>query len=388
GPELPIPDDARRVDAAGAWALPGIIDAHSHIGTLEDGAGWAGDDHDEGTDPVTARIRAIDALNPADLALRDAVAAGVLAVGVNPGSCNVVGGQCVALRVWAGPDATVDELVLRNPCGIKSALGENPKKAYGDRRQFPSTRMGVAALLRQTLTRAQRYEADRHETQRYEAQRDGARSGPAQHDGAGAPSATDLDLAAIGLALRGEVPWRQHVHRADDIATALRLADEFGYRLVIDHGTESAPLAAELARRGIPVVVGPLIVTRCKDELRHKSPRTAGALAAAGVKIAIATDHPVVPVQFLTYQATLAVRDGLDPRVALEALTINPAEILGVDDRLGSLEPGKDADFCLWSGDPLDPMQRVLASFIRGRRVYHWDDARGVGFLDGQEWSL
>jgi imidazolonepropionase-like amidohydrolase len=238
--------------------------------------------------------------------------------------------------------------VLAAPCGLKSALGENPKKAYGDKHQFPSTRMGTAAVIRTALTRAREYLAHPPET-------------------------TDLDLEAIALVLRGEIPWRQHVHRADDIATALRIADEFGYRLVIDHGTESAPFASELAERGIPVILGPLIVGRSKNELRNRSLRTAGILAAAGVTIAIATDHPVVPVQFLPYQAALAVRDGLDPTVAMEALTINPAEILGVADRIGSLEPGKDADLCIWSGDPLDVMQRVEVAFVRGREVYRRD---------------
>jgi imidazolonepropionase-like amidohydrolase len=239
-------------------------------------------------------------------------------------------------------------MVLAAPCGLKSALGENPKKAYGDKHQFPSTRMGTAAVIRTALTRAREYLAHPPET-------------------------TDLDLEAIALVLRGEIPWRQHVHRADDIATALRIADEFGYRLVIDHGTEAAPFASELAERGIPVILGPLIVGRSKNELRNRSLRTAGILAAAGVTIAIATDHPVVPVQFLPYQAALAVRDGLDPTVALEALTINPAEILGVADRIGSLEPGKDADLCIWSGDPLDVMQRVEVAFVHGREVYRHD---------------
>ncbi|MCW1100190.1 amidohydrolase [Streptomyces sp. RS2] len=358
---LEIPADTEIVDVTGRWVLPGFVDAHTHIGTLEDGEGWAGDDHDEGTEPVTARLRALDAINPADIAFRDAVAGGVLSVGVNPGSCNPIGGQSVALRTFG---RTVDDMVLRQPCGLKSALGENPKKAYGDQGKMPSTRMGIAAVIRQALARARDY--DKHNT---------------------SESAVDLDLEVIARVLRGEIPWRQHVHRADDIATALRLADEFGYQLVIDHGTEAAGLADILAARQIPVVLGPLIVGRAKSELRHRSLRTAGLLAAAGVRISIATDHSVVPIQFLVHQATLAVKEGLDPVTALEALTINPAAVLGVDDRLGSLETGKDADLCVWSGDPLDVMQRVESAYIQGRRIYHYDHEKRVGQFDGHTWT-
>ncbi|WP_237694034.1 amidohydrolase [Streptomyces sp. SID2888] len=356
---LPIPSGTQIVDVAGGWVLPGLVDAHTHLGTLEDGEGWAGDDHDEATEPMTARLRALDGINPADAAFRDAIAGGVLAAGVNPGSCNPIGGQSVALRTSG---RTVEEMVLRQPCGLKSALGENPKKAYGSLGRMPSTRMGTAAVIRQALTRARDYLKQ--------------------------PSGgTDLDLEAISLVLRGEIPWRQHVHRADDIATALRLADEFGYRLVIDHGTEADALADVLAARDIPVILGPLIVGRSKVEMRHRSLRTAGTLAAAGVRISIATDHSVVPIQFLVHQATLAVKEGLDPATALEALTINPASVLGVDDRIGSIDVGKDADLCVWSGDPLDVMQRVEAAYVRGRRVYRYDHERGVGLFDGHEWT-
>lgn len=358
GADVPVPENARRVNASGMWVLPGLIDAHTHLGTLEDGEGWAGDDHDESTEPVTARLRAIDAINPADSGFRDAVAGGVLAVGVNPGSCNPIGGQSVALRTYG---RTADLMALRAPCGMKSALGENPKKAYGDRRQMPSTRMGTAAVIRQALTRARDY---------------------LDHP----PTHTDLDLEALAMVLRHEIPWRQHVHRADDIATALRLADEFEYRLVIDHGTEAAKLADILAGRGIPVIVGPTIIGGSKVELRNRSLRTPARLAAAGVQVAIATDHGVVPVQYLPTQAAVAVREGLDAATALAAITINPARILGIDDRLGSLEPGKDADLCLWSGDPFEVMSRVETAFVQGRPVYRYDSERNVGVLDGRDW--
>jgi imidazolonepropionase-like amidohydrolase len=358
---LPVPKDAEIVGVDGGWVLPGLIDAHTHIGTLEDGEGWAGDDHDEATDPVTARLRALDGINHRDIAFRDAVAGGVLAVGVNPGSCNPIGGQCVALRTAGG---TVEDRVLREPCGMKSALGENPKKHYGGLGRMPSTRMGTAAVIRQALVRARDHEKHRTDD-----------------------TPGDLDLDALGRVLRREIPWRQHVHRADDIATALRLAEEFGYDLVIDHGTEAAELARVLAERRIPVVLGPLIVGRAKNELRGRSLRTAGVLAAAGVRICIATDHCVVPIQFLVHQATLAVKEGLDRTTAIEALTINPARVLGVADRLGSLEPGKDADLCVWSGDPLDVLQRVETAYVHGARVYTYDHEQRVGRFAAHTWT-
>lgn len=355
---VPIPDGYQTVDVQGSWVLPGLVDAHTHIGTLEDSDGSAGDDHDEGTEPVTARIRAIDGVNPRDRAFDAAIAGGVLAVGINPGSCNPIGGQSAALRTYG---RTVDDQILRSPCGVKSALGENPKDTYSSRGVFPSTRMGVAAVIRSALTRARDYLEDR-------------------------PNQTDLDLEALQLVLERKIPWRQHVHREDDIVTALRLADEFGYDLVIDHGTESAELADVIAERGIPIILGPLIVGSRKVEMRNRSLRTAGILDQAGVRIAIATDHPVVPIQYLIHQATLAVKEGLDPDAALAAVTINPARILGVDDRIGSLEVGKDADLCVWSGDPLDMMSRVEHAFVQGRQVYQYDYDHKVGRIDSREW--
>jgi imidazolonepropionase-like amidohydrolase len=186
--------------------------------------------------------------------------------------------------------------------------------------------------------------------------------------------------------LRGEIPWRQHAHRADDIATALRIADEFGYRLVIDRGTEADRLAAQLAERDVPVVLGPLTVNRRGVEMRNRSPHTARHLVSAGVHIAFTTGAGTVPVQYLAHQASFAVREGLDRDVALAALTIEPARILGIDDRLGSLQPGKDADLCLWSGDPLDPRQRVVAAFVGGQEVYRFDHERGVGRFGSLDW--
>jgi imidazolonepropionase-like amidohydrolase len=356
---LPVPERAEVIDTTGSWVLPGFIDAHAHVGVHEEAEGWAGQDTNEMTDPVTAHVRAIDAINPADLGFRDAIGGGVLAVNVNPGSGNPIGGQTVALRTWG---RTVDEMALRSPSGVKSALGENPKRVYGDKKQTPSTRLGTAAVIRTAFTDARNYIA------KLEA-------------GGDKPVDRDLKLEVLAAVLRGELPWRQHCHRADDIATAMRLADEFGYRLVIDHGTEAHLLADLIAAKDIPVIIGPLFTSRSKVELRNRSLANPGRLAAAGVTIAITTDHPVVPIHFLVHQATLAVKEGLDPVTALESITINPARITGIDDRVGSLTAGKEANIAVWSADPLDVHSRVQRAFIGGRQIYSYDQERHEGIV-------
>ncbi len=362
GPSLAVPGDATVIDAAGAWVLPGFIEAHGHVGVHEEAEGWAGADSNELTDPVTAQVRALDAINPADLGFRDAVSGGVLAVNVNPGSGNPIGGQTAALKCWG---RTVDEMLLKAPAGMKSALGENPKRTYGERKLTPSTRLGTAAVIRGALVDAANYLARLEAEQR-------------KPEDERKPVDRDLKLEALGRVLRREIPWRQHCHRADDIATALRLADEFGYDLVIDHGTEAHLLADILAAKGIPVIIGPLFTSRSKVELRNRSLANPGKLAAANVTIAITTDHPVVPINFLAHQAALSVKHGLDRETALRALTINPARIVGIDDRLGSIEPGKDADLVIWSGDPLDVLSRVTRALIDGQEVYRFEDGEAV----------
>jgi len=361
GPDLQAPAGAEIIDATGHWVLPGFIDAHTHLGVHEEAEGWAGQDTNEMTDPVTANVRALDAINPYEMGFDDALAGGVTAVNVNPGSGNPIGGLTVAIRTHG---RTVDEMVLRSPSGLKSALGENPKRVYGEAHKMPSTRLGTAAVIRGAFVDAQNY-ADA------QAHAEPGKASPPR----------DLKLEALGMVLRREIPWRQHSHRADDIATAVRIAEEFGYRLVIDHGTEAFLLADLLAAKNIPVLIGPLFTSRSKVELRNRSLASPGKLAAAGVEISIITDHPVVPVHFLVHQASLSVKEGLEPTTALRAITINPARAMGVDDRVGSLEVGKDADIVLWSGDPLDVMQRALTVFLQGREVYRYDEQAKAGVV-------
>ncbi|WP_033443330.1 amidohydrolase [Saccharothrix sp. NRRL B-16314] len=355
GVDVEVPDGVPVVDAAGGWVLPGFVEAHGHLGVHEEGEGWAGQDTNEMTDPNGARLRALDAINAADQGFADALAGGVTTAVVKPGSGNVIGGQTVAVKCWG---RTADEMLVRNPVSVKSALGENPKRVYGEQKKLPSTRQGVAAVIRDAFVKAQDYVAKRD-----------AADGPFERN------ATSEVLAKV---LSGELPWCQHCHRADDIATALRLAEEFGYRLIVNHGTEGHLIADLLAERDIPVIIGPLFTSRSKVEVRQRSLRNPGILSRAGVRIAITTDHPVVPIHFLVHQVTLAVKEGLDPRVGLESITVNPAAIMGLDDRVGSLRPGLDGDVVIWSGDPLDVMSRALKVFVEGREVYRYEHGEEV----------
>ncbi|MGV9292874.1 amidohydrolase [Amycolatopsis sp. NPDC003676] len=357
--DVEVPEDAELVDASGSWVLPGFIDAHAHLGVHEDGEGWAGNDTNEMTDPNGARFRAVDGIDPYEPGFDDALAGGVTSVVIKPGSGNPIGGQTIGVKTWG---RSILDMTFAEQVSVKSALGENPKRVYGEKKVTPSTRLGVAAILREAFTKARNYQAKRDHTL-----------------AEGKPFETDLTNETLAKVLDGELYWDQHVHRADDMVTAIRLADEFGYKLVINHGTEGHLIADLLAERDVPVILGPLFTTKSKVELRNRTLRSAGILARAGVKIAITTDHPVIPINFLVYQAALAVKDGLDPETALKALTLHPAQMLGLDDRIGTLTPGLDADVVVWSGDPLDVMNRAMRVFVRGQEVYHFDEATGEG---------
>ena len=360
GPDVVVPDKVRTLDAGGRWVLPGFVEAHGHLGVHEEGEGWAGEDVNEMTDPNGAGLRAIDAVNIEEEGFRDALAGGVTSVVVKPGSGNPIGGQTVAIKTWGG--RTVDEQVISDAVSVKSALGENSKRVYGDKKALPSTRLGVAHVIRKAFVDAQNYVARR-----------------AAAEAKGEPFDRDLAKETLARVLDGELVWDQHTHRADDIATAIRLSEEFGYRLVVNHGTEGALIADVLAEKDVPVIFGPLFTSRSKVELRHRAIANLGRLAAAGVRVAITTDHPVVPINFLVHQASFAVKEGLDRDVALRALTVNPASFLGLGSRIGALAPGLDGDVVVWSGDPLDVTSRAEHVFVTGTEVYTWDAEARTG---------
>jgi len=339
------------IEGRGCVLTPGFIDAHAHVGIWEEGLGWEGNDVNEATEPVTPHLRAIDAINHEDQGFKDAVTAGVTAVWSSPGSANVVGGEGATIRT-AG--ASLEELILKAPSGLKAALGENPKRVYSQLKKLPSTRMGTAALLRETLVKAQNYLVKLEK-------------------GAGDPDKAperDLRMEAVVRVLRREIPLRIHAHRVDDILTALRIAAEFDIPITLEHCTEGHKIAAELARRQVPCVIGPSLTSRTKVELKDRTLATPGILARAGVKVALCTDHPVIPIRHLPLVAAMVIREGMAEQDALRAVTLHAAAICGVGDRLGSVEPGKEADLVLWSGSPFELKTQVVATVIRGEVVF------------------
>lgn len=359
--EVEVPAGAEVIDASGTVIAPGFVESHAHMGVHEDGEGGESNDVNEMTDPNGSALRALDAINPADVGFKDALRGGVTTAVVKPGSGNPIGGRTAALKTWG---RVVDEMLISQDISVKSAMGENPKRIYGERKQTPATRLGVAKVQREAFVKARNYIANR-----------------AAAAEVGVPFDRDLGLETLADVLTGELVWDQHCHRADDIATAIRLAEEFGYRLIINHGTEGHLIADYIAEKGLDVIVGPLMTSRSKVELRHRTLATPAAYAKAGVRFALTTDHPVVPIFFFVDQARFAVREGLDPEVALQAMTIHPAAILGLDDRVGSLAVGRDADIVQWSAHPLDFDARVTSVYVSGRHVYTHDFASGEAFV-------
>ena len=351
GPMARAPRDAERFDAAGAVALPGLVDAHCHIGMWEDGLGFEGDDGNEDTDPCTPHLRGLDGVNPFDRAFSEALDYGVTTVVTGPGSTNPIAGQMCAIKTYG---RRVDRMVVREPLAVKMALGENPKTSYHEKPQGPGTRMAIAALIREQLRKAEKYGRQQKDA--------------AQDEDLDEPE-YDAKCEALLPLLNGEVKAHFHAHRADDIFTAIRIAKEFGLGYVIIHGTEGYLVAGELAGEGAQVVVGPLIGARTKPELARADLRGPGILDRAGVRVAICTDHPEVPCQYLMMSARLAVDAGMDRDAALRAVTIQPARICGIDHRVGSLEPGKDGDVLLFDADPMEQNCKPVAVFLMGERV-------------------
>ena len=353
GPMEEAPDhwEGETLDGQQGHVLPGFVDAHSHLGMFGDAQGFEADDGNEATDPCTPHLRAIDAINPLDRCFQEARAAGVTTVLTGPGSANPISGQFAAIKT-AG--RWVDEMVIKAPVSMKLALGENPKCVYNERHETPVTRMATAAIIRENLRKALEY-AEKLEK--------------AEADEEADKPDYDAKLEALLPVMRGELPVHIHAHRADDIATGVRIAKEFGLKCVIVHGTEAHLIPELLEQEGIPVITGPALGARSKPELANMTIESPAVLTLRGVKTAICTDHPEVPVQYLPLCAALAVKGGMNPEAALAAITINAAKIAGIDHRVGSLAPGKDADLVLTTGHPINLLSRVRAVFINGRRV-------------------
>ncbi|MBQ8249402.1 MAG: amidohydrolase [Clostridia bacterium] len=341
--------DGEIFNGEGLTAYPGFIDAHTHLGIVEDSLDFEGDDCNEDSDPITPHVRALDGINPLDRCFSEARLAGITCVAVAPGSANPIGGQVCVIKT-AGK--RVDKMVIKAPAAIKFALGENPKNTYHSKNSSPVTRMATAALMRENLAKAKRYSDDL------------ARS---ENDDEIDPPEYDIKLEALLPLLRGEISAHFHAHRADDIFTAIRISEEFGIGYVIVHGTEGHLIADELCN--VPVIAGPNLCDRSKPELREQTFKNPAALMTSGALVALTTDHPVSPLNFLPICAAMAKKEGLSRTAALEALTINPARILGIDSRVGSLEAHKDADIVLVRGDVLSIDHTVEAVFINGEKI-------------------
>ena len=347
-PNIEPPAGCTVIDAGGKLVTPGCIDAHCHIGLDNEAVGWEGMDYNEIVDPLTPQMRAIDSIYPQDEAFGLAVQGGVTTACTGPGSANVVGGTFTVIKLHGN---RVDHMILRDAVAMKCAFGENPKRCYGQGgKKAPMTRMGVAALLRELLFKTRRYMEDK---------------------AAGKNPGFDMKLESMIPVLEGKMPLKAHAHRADDILTAIRIAKEFNVQLTLDHCTDGACIADELAKEGYPAFVGPSLGSKTKVELSNKSFTTAGELQRAGVNVSIITDAPVIPLQYLPMCAGLAADAGMDREEAWRAITINPAIALGVADRVGSLEPGKDGDIVIWSADPITTLAAAACvTIIDGKVVY------------------
>lgn len=338
------------IDAGGRLVMPGIIEAHCHMGITEEKKGMEGDDCNENVQPITPYLRALDAIHSMDAAFDDAVRAGITSAMIGPGSSNVVGGQFAFVKTKG---RRIDDLIVLAPAAMKVAFGENPKVNFSGQGKMPVTRMAVAGMLREELFRAKQYVEKRKKAKK-----------------AGEAFEKDFHYECWVPVFEGKIPLKAHVHRVDDIFTAIRIAKEFGLDMTLDHCSEGHLIAEELAKEGYPAIVGPDLSSRSKIEVQNVAFKTAGILNAAGVKVAITTDHPVSLIQSLPLCAGLCVKSGMPMDAALRAVTIHAAQICRVSDRVGSLEVGKDADIAIFDGNPLDVLTEVYCTLINGEIAY------------------
>lgn len=334
------------INVNGAWVMPGLIEAHCHVGISEEKKGMEGDDCNENVNPITPYLRAIDAINTMDAGFSDAIRAGITSAMIGPGSSNVVGGQFAFLKLFG---RCIDDLIVKAPAAMKVAFGENPKVNYSGMGKSPATRMAIAGMLREELFRAREYLKKKKQNKDF---------------------VPDFRLEPWEAVFNGEIPLKAHVHRVDDIFTAVRIAKEFGLRMTLDHCSEGHLVAERLAQEGFPAIVGPDLSSRSKIEVQNVAFKTVGILQKAGMLTAITTDHPVSLIQSLPLCAGMAVKAGLPMEEGLKAITVNPAKICGVADRVGSLEVGKDADIAVFTGNPMEVFTKTLYTIIDGRIVY------------------
>lgn len=337
------------IDAEGNYVFPGLIDAHCHVGLFGDSLGFEGADANEDSDPITPQLRAIDGINPQDRAFAEARRAGITTVVTGPGSANAIGGQFAALKT-AG--ACVDDMIIKAPCAMKMALGENPKTVYNEKNEAPTTRMGTIALIREVLFKAKNYLAalEKHE---------------ADPEGSERPE-FDMKLEALIPVIKKEIPVKIHAHRADDICSAIRIAKEFDLYITIEHCSDGDIIADILEREGVPLNIGPTLTDRSKPELKNLSFATYKNLSQRGLCVSIITDHPEITIENLPLCAALAAQHGMDSRAALYAVTINAAKNCGIADRVGSLEVGKDADITIYTKSPAEFGAKSITTFING----------------------
>lgn len=382
---MTIPEGTEVIEGTSWTAFPGMIDPHSHAGVYEEEAGLGLGDGNEATDPVTPHVRALDAITPDDPGIKRALSGGVTTLCVTPGSANVLGGRAVIMKTHG---KYLDDMVIDYEAGIKAAFGENPKRVYGEMNKTPSTRMGNVSKLRDALVNTQNYmnkwEEYERKQGRYEKKlkewRQAREEGEAKEkERPEPPSKPERNLLFEDLSkvLKKEMPLRCHAHRKSDIMTAIRIADEFDIDITIEHCTDGHKCMDIFKEKRIPAIVGPTLGFRSKIELRDLSWHTIGKMYNEGILVALTSDHPVVPLQFQNVYAAIASREELPEQGAWEVLTINPAKILGIDDRVGSLEEGKDADIVLFEGDPLDARSKVMKVLVNGEIAYDRSETEG-----------
>ncbi|WP_042355398.1 amidohydrolase [Bacillus rubiinfantis] len=338
GRDIPVPPTCKIIDCTGRFLFPGFIDVHTHLGLYDEGTGWAGNDANETAEAVTPHVRAIDGVYPLDPAFSDAVKSGVTTVHIMPGSANIIGGTTSVIKTTG---KNIKKMIIEEIAGLKIALGENPKRIHSQGKNESVTRMGIMGMLREAFYQALHTD-----------------------------NPDNLRIRPLVMALKREIPVRIHAHRADDIITALRFAEEFNLDLRIEHCTEGHLIAEELAGRHLQVSVGPTLTRRSKVELKNKTWKTYCELSKYDIDVSITTDHPYIPIQYLNICASLAVREGLSEQKALEGITLLPAKNLKIDHLVGSIEVGKQADLVLWSHHPFHYLAKPCWTMISGEVIY------------------